>query len=90
MKIVHEAGPFKVLEFHRAACGPCVKGWADGTIAHPRDSGIACTHGPGLWQAGTVGPRGGWHGVGPRYTSLPAAQLLCNALDNATYLNRQG
>lgn len=89
VKIVHEADGYKVREISRAACAACVKGWVDGTIGRPCDTGVLCEHGPGVWQVGTVGPRGGWAGIGPIYTSFNAAVCLADALSEAAYIQRR-
>lgn len=88
IKVVHTADAYVVRELSREACQACSKGWSDGTLAHPRVSGVKCLHGSGRWQAGWVGPRGGWQGIGPQYTALRAAVALCEGLALAALIQR--
>lgn len=90
VKIVFEAGNFRVREFHRYACTPCRDGWRVGTLALPATGGQPCMHGKGMWQAGFIGPRGGWHGIGPFYKSEEAARLVCSALFYASRVPADG
>jgi hypothetical protein len=90
IKIVHEAGNYVVHELFTQACSPCNTGWHNGTLASPKNGGKRCTHGGGQWQAGQVGPRGGWYGIGPQYGSKRAAVLVCDALAEAAAMPRQG
>lgn len=84
--VVYEVGHYKVREFYRYACKACLNAWDAGTLLKPKDGGTPCVHGEGLWQAGVIGPRGGWYGIGPQYKTLRAAEIVCNALDRAASL----
>lgn len=83
---IHRSGRYVVREWHRTACRPCVLGWEDGSLTLPSQGGAVCEHGEGLWSVGTIGPRGGWYGIGPRYKSARAARHLCDALYEAESL----
>lgn len=84
VKIIHRNGAYFVREFYRQSCRPCNLGWHAGTLARPGEGGSVCTHkGRGQWQAGQLGPRGGWYGIGPMYGSPQAAEWLCDALAQA-------
>lgn len=89
-KIVYSAGHYVVNALVIEACGPCAQGWRDGTLKSPAESGVACTHGQGQWQAGEVGKRGGWYGIGPIFRSERAAVLVCDALAEAVRMPAQG
>jgi hypothetical protein len=88
--VVYERGNYRVRAIVREACKPCRVGWDDGTVKSPRDGGSACTHGRGQWQAGEIGKRGGWYGIGPVYRSERAARLVCDALADAAREPVQG
>lgn len=81
--IVHTAGSYAVNALVLSACGPCARGWREGTLKPYAESGVKCTHGQGQWQAGQLGKRGGWSGIGPIYRSERAARLVCDALADA-------
>lgn len=82
---IFTAGPYTVREWYREACKSCRTGWDNGTIVHPQaEGGVECTHGPGCWQVGTVGPRGGFRAITDRYTSQRAARHVCQALYEAS------
>ena len=86
-KDVYHCGRYVVRQWSLLACRPCVRGWENGSLVHPSKGGPVCEHGgEGVWSVGTVGPRGGWYGIGPRYKSLRAAKHVCNALDEAESL----
>lgn len=88
--IVYEQGRYKVRALVQEACRDCLAGWRSGSLRSPREGGDVCTHGRGQWQAGEVGPRGGWYGIGPVYRSKRAARLVCDALAEAAREPAQG
>ena len=90
MKIIYTAGAYEVAQLVKLACKPCITAWNAGTLAKPKDGGDVCTHGRGEWQAGRTGPRGGWQGISPRYTSERAARIVCDALAEAAWIPAQG
>lgn len=89
--ITYERGGYRVAQIgQRSACKPCLTGWRDGTLVTPPNGGPVCMHGQGYWQAGEVGKRGGWYGIGPMYRSERAAHMVCDALADAAREPVQG
>lgn len=89
-KIVHSNGNLVVLELEKIACSPCSRGWTDGSLPHPKVSGVLCTHGTGVWQVGRHGPRGGWKPMTDRYRAKEAAVLMCDAFITAALIPATG
>lgn len=89
-KIVHSNGNLVVLELEKLSCRPCNQGWHDGSLPHPKVSGVNCIHGTGVWQVGRYGPRGGWKPMTDRYRSKAAAVLMCDAFITAALMPATG
>ena len=89
IKIIYVKGGYSVVQLTSdLACSDCLAKWNAGTLAHPKDSGVACTHGPKGWYAvGTVGPRHGFRQIGPRFQGERAALYLAQALVTAELLS---
>jgi hypothetical protein len=89
-RLVYRQWDLVVLELEKLACTPCRYGWNNGTLKSPKDGGDICTHGPGVWQVGKFGPRGGWKPWTGRYYAKRAAVLMCDAFVEAANIPATG
>lgn len=90
MKILEDAGFYKLAELERRACKACLTGWNTGTLASPKDGGEVCSHGRGEWAVVNIGKRGGVYFQSPRYRSEKAARLVFEAFVQAAQMPVQG